>query len=88
MASPMSLTRWATALVYTFASKVEAISSPDGSKAFDWATAAATSVEVRPRAWARAGFTMTLICRCRPPLIAALATPEIPSRIGSMEFKA
>jgi hypothetical protein len=31
---------------------------------------------------------MTLIWRCRPPLMAALATPEMPSRIGSMEFKA
>ena len=74
------------AFVYTIASNRLLISSPAGNSAFESCTAAATWVDVRPRACALTGSTTTLISRWRPPLTPALATPEMPSSRGSMLF--
>ena len=87
-ASPIVFTSAGTALVYTFASNRGEMNSPEGSSVFEFRTAAATSVDVMPRACALAGSTTMLIWRCRPPLIDALATPGMPSSTGSMLFSA
>jgi hypothetical protein len=87
-ASPIVFTRSGSRSCRRWRRTSGAMNSPAGRSAFELGDGARDVLGGDVPRLGLAGSTTTLICRIRPPSGAALATPEMPSRSGSMLLNA